>query len=139
MEQLYQGAQGACRSTRNGGLTPKPIWPLLTLTPSPLHAALATPSLCFVAQGVPDQQKWFWASRAVYMEVEPAYFHIMSGGVLLRSAVQLLGAAWSAVSWVLGCSSRGVLRLGPALQHALPCAGTSSLPTPAEAIELASS
>jgi hypothetical protein len=33
-------------------------------------------------QGVPNHQKWFWTSRSVYMAVEPAYFYIMSGGVL---------------------------------------------------------
>ncbi|KAF5836986.1 hypothetical protein DUNSADRAFT_5008, partial [Dunaliella salina] len=36
--------------------------------------------LSLVWQGVPDHQKWFWTSRSVYMAVEPAYFHVMSGG-----------------------------------------------------------
>ena len=47
------------------------------------NVQLATPrSMCFIApsQGVPSHQKWFWTSRSVYMAVEPAYFHVMSGG-----------------------------------------------------------
>lgn len=38
--------------------------------------------LTVVGEGVPSHQKMFWTSRKVYMQVEPAYFLIMSAGVL---------------------------------------------------------
>jgi hypothetical protein len=33
-------------------------------------------------QGVPNNEKWFWTSRDVYMELEPATLYTMSAGAV---------------------------------------------------------
>jgi len=40
-------------------------------------------------EGVPTHQKMFWTSRTVYMQVEPPYFNIMSGTLLVPDIVRL--------------------------------------------------
>ena len=55
-------------------------------------------------QGVPSHQKWFWTSRGVYMAVEPAYFHVMSGG---RSTPDVLHAGTALLAFFTMLSMSG--------------------------------
>ncbi|GAX81306.1 hypothetical protein CEUSTIGMA_g8737.t1 [Chlamydomonas eustigma] len=59
-------------------------------------------------EGIPTHQLWFWVSRKVYMDVEPAYFYLMSGGTLvpeinhlyLRMSPAVCSSATGAVEYI---------------------------------------